>query len=126
VLEEYSAMADNLEVRLRREGPVGIVETEGYINSIGAEKVAEACDSHIEDGLKFLALNLEKSRIINSIGISILIEVIEKVKELDGKVAFCCVTSTIGKTFRIMGLLQVADLYDTEKEAMEALGKLAQ
>ena len=117
-------MADSLEVRLRREGPVGIVETDGYINNIGAEKVAEACDSLIAEDVKHFALNLEKSRIINSIGISILIEVIEKVRELEGRVAFCCVTKTIAKTFRIMGLLKAADLYDTEEEAVEALGKL--
>ena len=118
-------MADNLEVRIRQEGQVGIVETEGYINSIGAEKVAETCDELLQGGVKYLVLNLAKSRIINSIGISILIEVIEKVKDLEGKVAFCCVTPTIGKTFRIMGLLKVADLYDSEADAVAALSSLA-
>jgi len=117
-------MAEHLEVRLRQEGRIGLLETEGYINHIGAEKVTDACDSLIQEGVHYLVLNLAQSRIINSIGISILIEVIEKVKDLKGKVAFCCVTPTIAKTFRIMGLLKVAELYDTEEEALQALGDL--
>lgn len=114
-------MPERLEVRVRREGQVGILETDGYINNIGAEKIAEACDGLIGEGLKHFVLNLEKSRIINSIGISILIEVIEKVRELQGKVAFCCVTPTIAKTFRIMGLLQASTVHDTEAQALEAV-----
>ncbi len=114
-------MPETLEVRVRREGQVGILETDGYINNIGAEKVADAADELIREGFKHFVLNLEKSRIINSIGISILIEVIEKVRELKGKVAFCCVTPTIAKTFRIMGLLKASTVHDTEAQALEAV-----
>ena len=116
-------MSENLEVNVRREDQIGILETDGYINHIGAEKVSEACEGLIQEGVKHLVLNLEKSRIINSIGISILIEVIEKVKELEGKVAFCCVTPTIAKTFRIMGLLKASTIYDTVPEALQAVSE---
>ncbi len=98
-------MPETLEVRSRREGNIGILETDGYIDNLGAERVVEVCDGLIQEGVRCFVLNLEKSRLINSVGISILIEVIEKVKELEGKVTFCCATSTIAKTFRIMGLL---------------------
>ena len=116
-------MPETLEVHVRREGRIGILETDGYINNIGAEKIAESCDALIQENLKHFVLNLERSRIINSIGISILIEVIEKVKELEGKVAFCCVTPTIAKTFRIMGLLRAASVYDTQSDAMQTLAE---
>jgi anti-sigma B factor antagonist len=115
-------MPELLEVRVRREGQVGVLETDGYINNMGAEKVAEACDELIREGFRYFVLNLEKSRIINSIGISILIEVIEKVKELEGQLAFCCVTATIAKTFRIMGLLKASKIYETESDAVGELG----
>ena len=49
------------------------------------------------------------TKIVNSIGISILIEIIEKMLEIDGKLAFCSLTPTIEKTFQIMGLAQYAD-----------------
>jgi anti-anti-sigma factor len=114
-------MADALEVHVRRDGDVGILETDGYINDHAAEKVADAGEVLVQEGVKHVVLNLAKSRIVNSMGISILIEFIEKVRELEGKVAFCCVTPTLSKTFRIMGLLKVATICETEAEALEAV-----
>ena len=115
-------MSETLEVHVRREGEVGILETDGYISDAAGEKVAEAGHALIEEGFRHLVLNLEKSHIVSSIGVSVLIEVIEKIRELEGEIAFCCVTPTLAKTFQIMGLLQVANLYDTEQEALQALG----
>ena len=114
-------MSESLEVSVRQEGNVGILATDGYINNIGAEKVAEACDELMKDEIKHFVFNLANSRIINSIGISILIEVIEKARELEGKVAFCNATPTIAKTFRIMGLLNVSTVHDSEAEALKAV-----
>ena len=117
-------MPATLEVKSRKEGQVGVLETDGYINDTEAERVAEAGHALIDAGLKHLVINIEKSRIISSIGISVLIEVIERLREMDGKVAFCCATPTIAKTLKIMGLLKVADIHDTETEAVQALGEL--
>jgi len=114
-------MPETLEVHSRIQGTVGVVWTDGYINHKGGEKVGEVCNELIDGGCRHLVLNLEKSRIINSIGISILIEVIEKLKEMDGKIAFCCVTPTVAKTFRIMGLLKASSVHDTEEEAIQAV-----
>ena len=85
------------------------------------EPVAEAGEALIREGVKYLVFNLEKSHIANSMGISILIEIIEKVRELEGKVAFCCVAPILAKTFQIMGLLKVAEIYDTEDQAVQAV-----
>ena len=111
-------MTEALEVRVRLENGIGIVETDGYINNIGAEKVAEVCQRLIDDGVKHFVMNLAKSRIINSVGVSVMIEIIEKVKALEGGVAFCRLTPTIAKTFRIMGLLKASTAHDTEEEAI--------
>ena len=116
-------MPATLEVNVRKEGQVGILETDGYIND--TDRVAQAGHTLIDEGLKRLVINMGKSRIISSIGVSVLAGLIGRLREMDGKVAFCCATPTIGKTFRIMGLLKVADLYDTEEEAVRRLGEMA-
>jgi anti-anti-sigma factor len=104
-----------------RSGNIGILETDGYINGAEAEPVAEAGEALIQEGAESLVINLEKSPIANSMGISILIELIEKVRERDGSVAFCCVVPILAKTFQIMGLLGRAEIYDTEEEALASL-----
>ncbi len=71
-----------------------------------------------------LLLNLAGTKIVNSIGISILIEIIEKMLEIEGKLAFCDLTPTIEKTFHIMGLAQYAAIYPDEAAAVDGLARL--
>jgi anti-anti-sigma regulatory factor len=50
-----------------------------------------------------------------------LIEIIEKILEIDGRLAFCSLTPTIEKTFHIMGLAQYAGIYQDEAAAIPQL-----
>jgi len=109
-------------VTVRKEGDYAVLYTDGYINNLGGEKIGETALALVGEGFKKLVINLEKSTVINSIGISILIEVIEKIQEIHGALAFCGLTKTIAKTFTIMGLAQFATLADTEENAIAALG----
>ena len=114
-------MAENTDVRGRNEDGLGIVEIVGYINNVGGEKVVETCDELATQGVSSIILNLEGCTIVNSIGVSFLIELVEKVKEDGGRLAFCCASPTIAKTFRIMGLLQNSTVHESEAEALESL-----
>tara|TARA_A100001015_G_C14967895_1_gene703809 strand:- start:9 stop:269 length:261 start_codon:yes stop_codon:yes gene_type:complete len=66
-------------------GDIVIIETDGYLNNVGGEKISKECYKEIENGKKLFLLNLEKSKVVNSIGVSILIEIIEKLEDIDGK-----------------------------------------
>ena len=66
-------------------GDVVIIKTSGYLNNIGGEKIADACYKEIDNGKNLFLLDLEESKVVNSIGVSILIEIIEKLQEVDGK-----------------------------------------
>lgn len=114
-------MAETLAVDASREGAVGILRTDGYINDEAADRVAEAADGLIDEGVRHLVLNLQQTPIANSIGIAILIGIIEKLREQNGKVAFCCVKPILVKTFEIMGILKVASVHAVEAEAVEAV-----
>ena len=102
-------------------GSLAVIYTDGYINNQGGEEIARVAYSLIEKGHTTLLLNLAGTKIVNSIGISILIEIIEKMIEIDGKLAFCSLTPTIEKTFNIMGLAQYAGIFADETAALEGL-----
>jgi anti-anti-sigma factor len=76
----------------------------------------------MDDGVRTLLLNLKETKIVNSIGISILIEIIEKMMDKGGKIAFCCLTPVIHKTFQIMGLANYAAIFNDEETAMKEMG----
>lgn len=118
-------MSESLRLDVDRREGVAVLYTEGYINNQGGEEIARAAYKLIEDGYKSLLLNLGGTKIVNSIGISILIEIIEKMIEIDGRLAFCCLTPTIDKTFHIMGLAQYAGIHPDEESAIAVLASAA-
>jgi len=68
-------------------------------------------------GCGTLLIDLDGTRIINSIGVSILLEIMEKLIEQEGRLAFCSLTPTISKTFEIMGLVQYATIFPDQESA---------
>ena len=114
-------MSEVCRVSAERRGDVAVLSTDGYINNQGGEEIAREAYKLLDEGYKQLLLNLAGTKIVNSIGISILIEVLERVMDRKGQLAFCCLTPTIDKTFRIMGLAQYASIYPTEAEAVRAV-----
>lgn len=114
-------MTETLKVTLDKRDELAVIYTEGYINNQGGEEIARVAYELIDEGQKALLLNLRGTKIVNSIGISILIEIIEKMIEIDGKLSFCCLTPTIEKTFHIMGLSQYAGIFPDEDAAVQEL-----
>jgi len=114
-------MSESLKLNVDRRGDLAVIYTEGYINNQGGEEIAKTAYQLIDDDCKVLLLHLGGTKIVNSIGISILIEIIEKMIEIDGKLAFCSLTPTIEKTFHIMGLAQYAGIYGDEAVAVDEM-----
>ena len=112
-------MSESLKVSVERpDGAVAILKTDGYINNSGGEEIAKEAYALLGAGVSRLLLDLEKTKIVNSIGISILIEILEKVLDQGGRLAFCRLTPTIEKTFQIMGLAQYARIFPSSEPAL--------
>jgi anti-anti-sigma factor len=112
-------MSETLKVTVERpDGAVAILRTDGYINNTGGEEIARQAYALLGEGKARLLLDLERTKIVNSIGISILIEVLEKVLDQGGRLAFCHLTPTIEKTFQIMGLAQYARIFPSPDPAL--------
>tara|TARA_Y100001935_G_scaffold201500_1_gene169935 strand:+ start:433 stop:777 length:345 start_codon:yes stop_codon:yes gene_type:complete len=102
-------------------GDVVIIKTSGYLNNIGGEKIADACYKEIDNGKNLFLLDLEESKVVNSIGVSILIEIIEKLQEVDGKLGYYNLAPIVEKTFTIMGLTKYSTVFSNESEALEGM-----
>ncbi len=100
-----------------------VLNTAGYVNNEGGEKIADEFSKHFENGINKVIINLEKSKVVNSIGISFLIEVIEKLNEKDGKLIFTNLESAIEKTLTIMGLFNYAEKETTVESAIKKFKK---
>jgi len=55
-----------------------------------------------------VVVNLEHSRVVNSIGMSFLIEMIEQLQDVDGRVIFTNLDPAVDKMLSIMGIFKFA------------------
>lgn len=99
-----------------------IITTSGYVNNVGGEAIAAEFDRHFEQGTKRVVINLGQSKVVNSVGMSFLIEIIEKLQEAEGKLVFTDLDPAVEKMLSIMGLFQYAG---KEKSVADALALLA-
>ncbi len=115
-------MSEILKVTVERpDASVAVLKTDGYINNAGGEEIARQAYALMGGGVNRLLLDLERTKIVNSIGISILIEILEKLLDTGGRLAFCRLTPTIEKTFQIMGLAQYARIFPAPEPAVSWL-----
>lgn len=114
---------ETFELRLvASDGAVAVLEVTGYINNEGGEAIAREAGRLLDEGVRVLLIDLHATRIINSIGISLLLEVLERTLDLGGTLAFCCLSPSIAKTFQIMGLAQYTRLFTDRATALRELG----
>jgi anti-anti-sigma regulatory factor len=63
---------------------------------------------------------MENTKMVNSIGVSILIEIIEDLQGVNGKIAYYNVAPIVEKTFNIMGITNYSKIYTSEEDAIKA------
>ena len=108
-------------IEIREEGDTLVVCVGGYLNSLLGEEVEKVVRARLDDGGRRILLNFEGTRLVNSIGISFVIGIVERVMELEGRMAFCELSRINCDLFRVTGLAKYVRSFDTEKEALDYL-----
>ena len=98
-----------------------IIETNGYLNNVGGEAVSAVVYEKMTQGQTKFLINMAGTKIVNSIGVSILIEIIEKLQEVDGKIGYYNLAPIVAKTFNIMGLTKYSSVFESEEAAVNGL-----
>ena len=108
-------------IRIREEGDTLVVSVGGYLNSLLGEEVEKVVSANLDIGGRRILLNFQGTRLVNSIGISFVIGIVEKVMEREGRMAFCEVSRINRDLFRVTGLAKYVRSFDSEKEALDFL-----
>ncbi|HBX43914.1 MAG TPA: hypothetical protein DEH27_09120 [Deltaproteobacteria bacterium] len=110
---------DNRTVRTREAGEgTSVVYITGYLNSLLGEEVAQVVHEVLDTGRPRVVLNFEGTRLINSIGISFIIGIVERMTERDGTLAFCSLNRINQELFRLTGVSRHIRAFDSEEEAL--------
>ena len=98
-----------------------IITTSGYVNNVGGAAIAEEFQRHFAGGIREVVINLGQSKVVNSVGMSFLIEMIEQLNEANGRLVFTNLDPAVEKMLAIMGLFQFAGKENTVEDALLSL-----
>ena len=111
-----------LTVDTREVNGTRILYLNGYLNSLLGEEVERVVQALLEAGGQRVLLNFEGTRLVNSIGISFIIGVVEKTMARNGVLAFCSLSPINRDLFRITGVARSVKSFVTEDEALAWFG----
>ena len=114
-----------LTVRTRNAEKVLVVYIDGYLNSLMGEEVERVVQENLDAGGRNFLLNFGGTRLINSIGISIIIDIVEKIMERNGILAFCALSRINRELFQMTGVARYVKMFEGEEEALGHIGPSA-
>ncbi|MEZ5308099.1 MAG: STAS domain-containing protein [Pyrinomonadaceae bacterium] len=75
-----------------------------YLNKVSGEQIERECKLRIKEGCTRLVLSFRDTELVNSIGISILLGVIDAASESNTEVVFSEVGEDTSQLFEMLGL----------------------
>jgi len=109
------------EVKSRLVDGAAVVYPGPYLNQLRGERIERRCREMLQNGIRNLVINFEETELVNSIGISLLLGVIEAVDEIEGKVILTNLNSTNRELFEVLGILSKVEILGTEEVALATL-----
>ena len=89
---------------MQTEGEMSVVFANDYLNKLSGEKIERECKRQLQAGCKTLIVNFRDTEIVNSIGVSILLGVIDEAARSNVEVIFSDVSEETASLFEILGL----------------------
>jgi stage II sporulation protein AA (anti-sigma F factor antagonist) len=102
-------------------GGVAVVHAGDYVNKLSGERIERECMLRLEAGCRALVINFRGTELVNSIGVSILLGVIEAAERRGAPVVFSNVSRHTVKLFELLGLTRLVVLADSEEAALATL-----
>ncbi len=75
-----------------------------YLNKLSGETIERECKKKLDAGAKRLIVNFSETEIVNSIGVSILLGVIDAAQTAGAEVVFSDVKEETAELFEMLGL----------------------
>jgi anti-anti-sigma factor len=92
------------KIPVQTTGETATVYASDYLNKLSGEKIERECRRQLEAGYKTIVVNFGETEIVNSIGVSILLGVIDAASGAGAKVVFADVNEDTIELFEMLGL----------------------
>jgi anti-anti-sigma factor len=118
-------LATGSVVRSRAVGDLAVVYAGDYLNKLSGERIERECRRQLERGCRALIINFRETELVNSIGVSILLGVIDAAETTGAQLVFSDVNRQTVQLFEMLGLTRHVALAADEEEALATLAEFA-
>ena len=109
------------EIKSRLVENAAVIYPGIYLNQLRGESIETECQQLLSNGVRNIVINFEETELINSIGISILLGVIESVNHSCGTLVLSNLNASNRELFEMLGLMSHVEMLDTEEVALAKL-----
>jgi anti-anti-sigma factor len=95
-----------------------IIYASDYLNKLSGERIERECKRQLEAGCRALVINFRDTELVNSIGVSILMGVIDAAEQNQARLVFSDVNSHTAELFEMLGLTRHVSVVKDENEAL--------
>ena len=105
-------------VQARCIGDTAIIYASDYLNKLSGERIERECKRQLEAGCRTLVINFRDTELVNSIGVSILMGVIDAAEQNQARLIFSDVNSHTATLFEMLGFTRHVRVVKDESEAL--------
>ena len=108
-------------VRSHTVGTTAVVYASDYLNKLTGERIERECKKQLDSGCRALVIDFSDTELVNSIGVSILLGIIDIAEKSGALVVFSDVNKDTIQLFEMLGLTRHVVLASNEQEALSSL-----
>ena len=108
-------------VRSHCVGTTAVVYASDYLNKLTGEKIERECRRQLDCGCRALVIDFSDTQLVNSIGVSILLGIIDVAEKSGARIVFAEVNNQTVQLFEMLGLTRHVSLARDEHEALLTL-----
>ena len=112
---------NTIEIGMRLVAGAAILYPGPYLNQLRGESIERRCRDLLAGGVRRIVINFAETELINSIGVSILLGVIEAVNEARGTLVLSNLAPSNRELFEMLGLLAHVRVESSEDAALANL-----
>lgn len=99
-------------------GGTAVIYPGPYLNQLKGEEIERRCRDLLDRGVNRLVINFDRTELINSIGISILLGIIDAVESARGTLMLSNMSQTAIELFDVLGLTGNVRIEESEEAAL--------
>jgi anti-sigma B factor antagonist len=107
-----------VDIHSEQHHQVVVIGLVGSLDAVTANEARMKMQRQIDEGALRIVLDLSRVDFMSSAGVRVLLEILKRIRQLDGDLRLAAAQSSVEKTLEILGLVRVLKIYPSVAEAV--------